>query len=318
MAVHVSNIMAVHVSNIKSGGRGKGKYRGRLRYRPNPCARRERARTGLLAIQQYAVRARDHHPRRCSRGPYIDDFVAGRIGLQSKSFGPDHQFRLAARAGVVRKAGQGPGAEGRRDGLCTDFAPETLAVPEHPRNARGFRTVIKTLRRTGLNKSSAFQHHQVICQVQGFVRIVRDQQGDGAGILQHSSRVFAQGPAQLNIDVGERLVEQQDARRRRERPGKGNALLLAARKRVWIAFAKARQADLVEQLGDAPLLRTRLAAEPEADVFRHRQVREQGAFLKYEADGPFFRRRCLTRTGEQDAVQNQLAVLYRQQARGNA
>ena len=58
------------------------------------------------------------------------------------------------------------------------------------------------------------------------------------------------------VEVRERLVEEQDARPRRQGPGQGDALALAARERAGIALGPAREADLLQpRLREARRLR---------------------------------------------------------------
>ena len=98
---------------------------------------------------------------------------------------------------------------------------------------------------------------------------------------------FARLAAQRGIQAGEGLVEQDDARSRRERPGERDAPLLAAGELVRGALGIAViQADQLERLGDpGPPLALR-AREPEADVLAGAEVGKQGAFLGDVADRP--------------------------------
>ena len=63
--------------------------------------------------------------------------------------------------------------------------------------------------------------------------------------------LLAQRDADLGVERGQRLVEQQHLRLDRERAGEGDALLLAARQLVRVAVALVGQVDELEQLADA-------------------------------------------------------------------
>src|SRR5690606_41954973 len=62
--------------------------------------------------------------------------------------------------------------------------------------------------------------------------------------------------AQGRIQAGERLVEQHQARPRRQRPGERHPLLLATREHVRVALGMAAHVDLGEQLARAPFARS--------------------------------------------------------------
>ena len=88
---------------------------------------------------------------------------------------------------------------------------------------------------------------------------------------------LAQRHAHLGVERRQRLVEQQQLRLRRQRAGERHALLLAAGELVGIAVAELRQLDDAEHLLDARVdlgLRHAGDLQAEADVLRHRQVRE--------------------------------------------
>ena len=105
--------------------------------------------------------------------------------------------------------------------------------------------------------------------------VVEDSAEDARDLL-------ADGGAQVRVERGERLVQEQDLGFDRERPREGHALLLAAGELVGVAALQARQPDHLEQLAD-PLPSCR-AGQPEGDVRLHREVRKQAALLGDVAD----------------------------------
>jgi len=93
--------------------------------------------------------------------------------------------------------------------------------------------------------------------------------------------------AQVDVEAGERLVEQQQARRRRQRACQRHALLLAAREFVRSARRGARQPDEFEHALHAPApFGARQAGQAEGDVVAHVQVRKQRVVLEHHADAP--------------------------------
>ncbi len=107
------------------------------------------------------------------------------------------------------------------------------------------------------------------------------------------TQLVAHLDAQLEVQVGQRLVEQKEARLQHERAGDGHALLLAAGELGGVARPEARQVDEVQHLAD-PALDRRLVdlAQPQAegDVVEHREVGEQRVVLEDESDVAAMRR----------------------------
>ncbi|MNN75763.1 hypothetical protein D3C81_1920860 [compost metagenome] len=99
---------------------------------------------------------------------------------------------------------------------------------------------------------------------------------------------MAQAPAQLHVEVGEWLVEQQQLRLRCQRTGQGDPLLLAAGQFMRVAPAQAAQFDQLEHLFD-DLGLARVLGDAEGNVLCHGQVREQRVILEHHADAAFFR-----------------------------
>ena len=91
---------------------------------------------------------------------------------------------------------------------------------------------------------------------------------------------------QLGIEVGQRLVEQQHVGAEDERTRQRHPLLLAAGELARQPLAQMLEADEPQGLGDAAghLRGLDLAhLQPEGDVLRHRQMREERVALKHQA-----------------------------------
>ena len=94
--------------------------------------------------------------------------------------------------------------------------------------------------------------------------------------------------AQLGVQIGERLVEQQDLGLQHERPGDGDALLLpAGQLRHVLAQLVFGQVDPPGDIADEAVALGRLLladAEAEGDVLPHAHAGEQGIVLEHHAD----------------------------------
>ena len=93
--------------------------------------------------------------------------------------------------------------------------------------------------------------------------------------------------AEFQVECGERLVEQQRARPVHQRARQRHALLLPAGQLRGVARAETFHADQREGVVDDPRQTgavQAVAARPEGDVRRHRQMREQRVVLKDRVD----------------------------------
>ncbi len=150
---------------------------------------------------------------------------------------------------------------------------------------------------------AVLEHTDLIADGKGFFLVMGDQDGADATGFEDVPHLMAEAPAQVDVEVGEWLVEQQQFRLRRQRARQRDTLLLPARKFVGVAFAQMRQVHQRQHLvNDA--LGLGMLANAEGNVIRHRQVREQGVVLKHHADAPF-----LGRQGEPGAGQHGIAQL---------
>ncbi len=126
-----------------------------------------------------------------------------------------------------------------------------------------------------------------------------------AGRVQDLRDLLAQAVAQRCVEVGERLVEEHEVRRRRERASERDALLLAARQLVHRPPLRARQADELERLADPPGIG--LAAQAVADVAGHVHVRKEGVVLEDHPDPALLSRHEAVGTRHDLAADDDLA-----------
>ena len=114
------------------------------------------------------------------------------------------------------------------------------------------------------------------------------QPGD-AHLLEQAAEVEGEAVVQLAVERAERLVQQEQAGRRGERPGQRHPLRLAAGQRCHAAALEAREPDQVEQLGHPPPdlgLGSPGHGQPEADVAGDVAVGEQLVVLEDQPEAP--------------------------------
>ena len=112
-----------------------------------------------------------------------------------------------------------------------------------------------------------------------------DEQSDTAIILQCFAQFAFDLAAQVRIERGKRLVEQQRFGSRRERPRESHALLLTAGKRRGMAVFKAGKMHRCDLIGDATsAIVLRNGGDSERDILRHGEMRKQRVVLKQQAD----------------------------------
>jgi hypothetical protein len=129
-------------------------------------------------------------------------------------------------------------------------------------------------------------------------------EGDAGAPLQHLE-LGAHALAQLGVEIGQGLVEQQDLGLDHEAARQRHALLLAARQLVGIALLEPGEIDQRERLFDlAPRLGARDLAhlEAEDDVFEHGLVRPYRVVLEHHAHTAGVRRHHLARRREEPSV----------------
>ena len=114
-----------------------------------------------------------------------------------------------------------------------------------------------------------------------------DEQRSGVRRTEHDGEFGGQSVMQFAVKSRERLVEQQHCRARGQRPGQRHSLRLTPTQLRHVEIRQGFETDQMQQLlhslgglGASDTLHT----QPEADVFRDRQVREQLLVLKHEAD----------------------------------
>ena len=281
------------------------------------------SRDGEVAVQLRAQRmaadldhqlhevAAEHH---AAHGRIADVGGPGRRELHVLR--PPAQLDRAIRGG--RSVGDGETAHGRLDEPAVDcMALHDVCGAEEIGHERAARRPVDGGRVANLLDVPAVHHHDAVGDRQRLRLVVRDvERGDVEAPLQLAD-FEPHLLAQLGVEVGQRLVEQQNVRPRDDRPGERDALLLPAGELPGTARFEAAQAHHLQRFLDARrLLGRRQVAhlEAEGDVLRDAHVREQRVGLEHHRGVALVRRHV----GHAPVVEPDLAAVGRDEARHHA
>jgi hypothetical protein len=172
--------------------------------------------------------------------------------------------------------------------------------------------------RAELLKTAAMHHRDLVGQRQRLGLIMRHIDEGDAGATLKLLQLAAHLLAQLGVEIGERLVKQQDVRLDHQRARKRDPLLLAARELVGEAAFEPLQVDQDERLLDlvADLCRRELPElQAEGNVLVDRLVWPDGVVLEDHAHAACLGRDHAGRRGEQPVVDMDRAGIGRDIAR---
>ena len=133
------------------------------------------------------------------------------------------------------------------------------------------------------------QHGHAIAQVERLLLLVGHQQGRDPDAFDERVELTPRALPQTRVEVGQRLVEQQQPRLRRKRARQRDALLLPARQLVRLA---ALEPGEIHELQDFPGLAAGVSAppKPEGHVLSHVQMGKQRVMLEHHPTAPPCRR----------------------------
>jgi hypothetical protein len=193
---------------------------------------------------------------------------------------------------------QRPGLLGRHGhpavGRAFHGAVEQVDRADEIRREAAVRIFVDVGRRAGLHDPAAIHHRDPGRQRHRLLLVVGDDDEGDADLVLDVHQLELGLLAQLLVERRQRLVQQQQLRLLRQRPGQGDALALAAGQLVRLARAEALQLHQLQELGHpvAPLGRGhRFVLQPVADVLLHAHVGEQGIGLEHHVDRPLIGRR---------------------------
>ena len=149
------------------------------------------------------------------------------------------------------------------------------------------RMLVERARRTSLLDLALVHDDDLLGDVHRLLLVVGDEDRRDVDLVVETAEPLAKLLADGRVERTERLVEKEDARLDRERPGKCHPLALAAGELRRVAARQALEVHQTEELVDAPLdlgLRLLADGQPEADVLADGHVLERGVVLEHEAN----------------------------------
>ena len=142
-------------------------------------------------------------------------------------------------------------------------------------------------RRRRAGDRAEVHHDDLVGEGERLLLVVGYEDRGHAGLALDALQLEAHLGAQLGVEIGQRLVEQEHFGPDHQGAGQGHPLLLAAGKLARIAPGEVGQSDEIDRLGDARRgLAARNPAPPQAegDVVEHRHEGEQGVVLEDDAE----------------------------------
>src|SRR6266851_591677 len=168
-----------------------------------------------------------------------------------------------------------------------------IAGAHEARDKRRVRAIVDLLRGADLRDAHAIENDDAIGHDHRFLPVMRDMHGgDAEGLLQCLDLV-AHLLSDPRVEIGQRLVEQQDLRIDGQRAAECDALPLTAGECRYLAHAEPVEPQHHEQLSHSPSdLSAADAPQFQAvtDVLRHRHVRPERIGLEHHRDVALVRR----------------------------
>ena len=202
---------------------------------------------------------------------------------EGDAFRADSQRRCTAR-GVG--TGQGDHGVAAAETIGGDGPGEQIAVADKSGHEGRGRALIQILLPPHLLHPPGLHHHQPIGHRHGLLLVMGDHDGGEVAVALQQPDFAPDLLTQLGIQIGQRLIEQQQPRMDGQGPGDGHTLLLPAGELARQAPSQRLQLHQPQHLrhprltfgaGETPHL------QPEGDVARHAEMREQRIVLKHHA-----------------------------------
>src|SRR5262249_6991944 len=191
------------------------------------------------------------------------------------------------------------------------------AAPDEAGNHLGRRLAIERARRRHLFDAPLVHHRHPIGERHRLRLIVGDIDEGRAAFAMAAGQFLLHGFAQMDIEVGERLVEQHHGGLHGEAAGERDALALAAGQFVRPALGQRYEVDHGERGCDAllPLHRWDAAhAQRERNVLSNAHMRPQRIGLEYHADPALLRRQRPARPTDHLSRELDRAIIRRLEA----
>ena len=170
---------------------------------------------------------------------------------------------------------------------------EEVRVADERRHERAARRLVERGGLVDLLDLAAVHHRDAVREAHRLALVVRDVEERDADLVVDAVQLDLHVLPQLQVERGERLVEEQHLRLQDERAGDGDALLLAAGNLRGLLPLLPLHLDEAEHAAHALLdfvLRAALQPQAEGDVVPERQVREERVVLEDRVHAALVRR----------------------------
>jgi hypothetical protein len=184
-------------------------------------------------------------------------------------------------------------------------AVHEIDIPDECRDKLVCGTLVDFDRGSDLLDQTVLHDDEPIGDRHGFELVMGHEDGRDLEALLEFPDLLAHDQPQVCIEVGERLVEQQDLRLEAERPGEGDTLLLTAGELVDHPVSKRLKLDhfqeVIDPLGNF-VLRPLIDLQSVADVFRHRHMGKEGIILEADPRVPQIGRKIVDPLAVEDDI----------------
>jgi hypothetical protein len=178
------------------------------------------------------------------------------------------------------------------DDVCRPAAGQEVGLPDEPRDEFGLGIPVDLARASGLHDAAALHDDDDVGEAHGLFLVVRDEHEGAAERAMQPAKLLLHGAAELQVESGERLIEEEHLRPHHEGPGERDALRLSAGKLGRRPVGKVLKVDEGQHLGDADgNLGLRYPGDPEpiGNVLPHGHMREEPIALEDHVGGPALR-----------------------------
>ncbi len=173
--------------------------------------------------------------------------------------------------------------------LLADRVADEVHGADEVRHERVGRLVVDFVGRSVLDQLAPIHHQDAVGHGEGLLLVVGHHHGGEPQPLLKGADFPPQPDSHPGVQGGQRLVQQEEVRGRRDGPGQGHPLLLAAGKLRRKLPSRLRHSHQLQQFLD-PGVDLRPAAAPAAQPVGHvgggGQVGKQGVGLKHDAHVP--------------------------------
>ena len=214
-----------------------------------------------------------------------DDGSAIRVGGELEVVGADEDVDLGPIGEGCAGVGNREGADVGVGAAVPEAAGQEVAGAGGPGDEGSCRGVVEVGRGIDLLQAASLQDGDAVGHREGLLPVVGDEDRGGAALVEYVGDLAPHLRLHPDVEVAERLVQEDRDGPGRECAGECDALLLAAGELVWVALLHAVEAyELEDALAAALSLGPGEAAEAELYVLGDGEVWEEGVLLEDDSD----------------------------------